>query len=194
MDLPDHLFCYGELLRRPYRNWFSSNSFHALGLEREVGGVDPVTMVVAAVAAGAAAGLSDTTKKAVSDAYQGVRNLIIGRYRSADVAVLEHDPTSMARRAVLADELQQAGAGSDEELLAAAGHLLLVVHQHAPHIEHIVGVRLEEVRADKLAITDIGSTGSGVIAKDVEVSGTMTIHGVQAGEGHRTPHPRTARP
>ncbi|WP_406238510.1 hypothetical protein [Nocardia sp. NBC_01009] len=152
-----------------------------------------MTMVVAAIAAGAAAGVNETTKRLVADAFQVVKKLISGRYQSADVAVVEHDPSSGARRAVLAQELSKAGAGEDEELLAAARRLLVVVHQHVPQVEQIVGVWLQEVRAGELEITDIASTGSGVIGTDVAVGGAMKISGVRAG-GQEPPHPPQARP
>ncbi|MBV7706849.1 hypothetical protein NOVA_29095 [Nocardia nova] len=155
--------------------------------------MDPVTMVAAAIAAGAAAGVSDTAKQGVSDAYRAVKALIAGRYRSVDVEAVEQQPQSPQRRAALADELRQASAGDDEELLVAARQLLVVVHQQLPDAVEAVGVHLREVSAGELEVSDVTSAGSGVIAENTTVSGALRISGITAG-GDRQPHPPAARP
>ncbi|WP_039796868.1 hypothetical protein [Nocardia araoensis] len=154
--------------------------------------MDPVTMVAAAVAVGAAAGLTDAAERAVIDAYQAVKRLLIGKYRSVDVEVVERQPQSVPRRAVLVEELQQAGAADDEELLAAARQVLVAVHRHAPAAAEAVGVRLREVRAGELEITDVTSAGAGVIAEDTSVDGSLRISGIRAGTG-QPPHPRATQ-
>ncbi|MGY1976486.1 hypothetical protein [Nocardia gipuzkoensis] len=148
--------------------------------------MEPVTMVVAAVAAGAAAGVTGTAERAVADAYQALKRLLTGRYRSVDVEVVERQPQSASRRVVLAEELELAGAGTDEQLLAAAGQVLVAVHHHAPHIEATIGVQVREVRAGELTITDVTSAGAGVVAENTTVEGSFTISGIQA--GNRRPH------
>ncbi|MFC8529258.1 hypothetical protein [Nocardia sp. NPDC057227] len=151
-----------------------------------------MSMVAAAIAAGAAAGLTDTTKKAVADAYAAVKKLLAVRHESVDVGSVERDPGSLARRAVLVEDLQQAEAGADEELAAAAWQLLVVVHQHAPQVAQIIGVRLREVRAGELEVTDVASTGSGVDIDNATVTGSMKIAGVRAG-AQEPPDPPMAR-
>ncbi|WP_280395192.1 hypothetical protein [Nocardia brasiliensis] len=150
-----------------------------------------MTMVAAALAAGSAAGLTSTAERAVGEAYQALKGLVASRYRSVDVAALEQQPESTARRAALAEELAQAGASDDADLHAEAGRLLLVVQQRAPQVAAAVGVRLREVRADELEITDITADDSGVIAENITVTGSFTISGVQA--GGRSAHPPTAQ-
>ncbi|WP_157171169.1 hypothetical protein [Nocardia araoensis] len=150
-----------------------------------------MTMVAAAVAAGAAAGLTDTAKQAVADAYRAVKGLIGGRYRTVDVAVVEQQPSAQTR-AVLAGQLQRAGAGDDAELLSAARELLVLVHQHAPEATEAVGVRLRAVRAGELEISDVTTTGSGVIVESTTVQGTFKISGITAGSAE-PPHPPSAR-
>ncbi|GGL05784.1 hypothetical protein [Nocardia jinanensis] len=152
--------------------------------------MEPVTMAVAAVAAGAAAGLTGAAEQAVTDAYQAVKRLIGGRYQSVDVEIVERQPESNNRRAVLAEELEQAGAGDDEELLVAARRVLVAVHRHAPQAAAVVGVRLQEVRAGELTITDITSTGSGVVAEGMSVDGSFTISGIRAGSEQPLHPPR----
>nr|WP_139795581.1 hypothetical protein [Nocardia donostiensis] len=158
----------------------------------EVGGVEPVTMVAAAVAAGAAAGLTSTAEQAVIDAYQALKQLITGRYRSVDIEVVEQQPQSPDQQEVLAEELRQAGAGNDEELLAVASRVLVAVHHHTPQAAETVGVRLHEVRAGEIEITDVASTGGGVSVENTSVDGSFTVTGIRAGTG-QPPHPPTAQ-
>lgn len=154
--------------------------------------MEPVTMIVAAVAAGAAAGVTGAAEQAITDAYQAVKRLIAGRYGAVEVEVVERQPESTARRAVLAEELESAGAGDDEELLTAAEQVLMAVHQHAPQAAETVGVQLREVRAGELTISDISSSGAGVRAESMSVDGSFTINGIRAGSG-QPPHPPIAQ-
>ncbi|MGW4847056.1 hypothetical protein [Nocardia brasiliensis] len=150
-----------------------------------------MTMVVAAVAAGAAAGLTGTAEQAVADVYQALKRLIAGRYRSAHVEVVERQPQSAARRAVLIEELAQAGAANDEELLTAAGQVLVAVQLHTPQVAETVGVRLREIRAGQLEITDVtAAMGAGVIAENISVEGSFTISGIRT--AGQPLHPPTA--
>ncbi|MFI6959646.1 hypothetical protein ACIBJI_40045 [Nocardia sp. NPDC050408] len=157
--------------------------------------MDPMALVAAAVAAGAAgtsAGLSETAKKAVADAYQALKGLITRRYTSVEVAVVETRPQLRSRRTVLAEELLEAGAGEDRELVDAARYLLQVIEEYAPQSAEVVGVQLRRVRAGELEITDVVSTGTAVVAEETEVVGTLKITGVRSGFPE-PPHPPVAR-
>lgn len=154
--------------------------------------MDPVTIVAAALAAGAAAGLTDTTKQVVTDAYGALKALIRGRYHSVDTEVIEQQPDSSPKRAVFAEQLRRAGADGDRELFTAARQLLVIVHQHAPQIADVIGVRIADIRAGELEISDISSIGTGVVAENTTVDGKFTITGVRAGT-QEPPHPRQAR-
>ncbi|MEU1527088.1 hypothetical protein ABZ413_33360 [Nocardia rhamnosiphila] len=149
-----------------------------------------MTLMVAAVAAGATAGLGGAAERAITDSYQAIKQLIARRYASVDVEVVERAPDSFHRRAVLAEELQDAGAGEDEELQTIAGRLLVAVHRHAPAAAGVVGVELREIRAGELAITDIASTGTGVVVESATVGGAITISSIRADSGyHQFPPP-----
>jgi hypothetical protein len=63
--------------------------------------MDPVSFIVAALAAGAAAGLKDTAAAAVKDAYAGVKGWIQTRYGRVDLGALEQKPGSEVKRAAL---------------------------------------------------------------------------------------------
>lgn len=92
--------------------------------------MDPITAaIIGAVASGLAAGTTDTAKKVVADAYEGLKSLIKRKFGSESkvaqaVAYVEANPQSEARKAVLQEEVATAKADRDEELVAAANALI----------------------------------------------------------------------
>jgi hypothetical protein len=93
--------------------------------------MDPVTLIVGALAAGAVAATKDVTAQAIKDAYSGLKSLIIQKYGKASGAVqqLEEKPASEAHQAVAKEELQEAGAAQDQALAAQAKALLDLLQQ-----------------------------------------------------------------
>lgn len=91
--------------------------------------MDPISLIVAALAAGAIAGVKDTVGQVVKDAYAGLKGLIRRRFagnREAE-AVLDQServPEADQVRAQLAQHLRAAGAADDEELIRAAQAVL----------------------------------------------------------------------
>ncbi|MGW5386151.1 hypothetical protein [Nocardia sp. NPDC003963] len=151
--------------------------------------MDPVTaVVVSAIAAGAAAGVSDTAAQAVKDAYLGLKDLLSRKYRGVDFSGLERKPESQSKQASLAEDLDDAGASGDAELGAAAVAVLRAVQQHPSQ----VGVEVRDLVAAALEISDIASTGDGVRVTDSEIAGAVQIAGVRAGFTE-APDPGTAR-
>ena len=93
-------------------------------------GVDPVTLIVAALAAGAAAGLKDTASSAVKDAYNGLKGLAqrrLGGRPGVELVLARHEQDPQVWDKPLAQELTAAGAGDDETLVAAAQALMQLV-------------------------------------------------------------------
>ncbi len=92
--------------------------------------MEPVTLVVAALAAGAASGAGETAAAAVRDAYEGLKRLVSARLagrRAAEVALAEHEADPDTWRAPLEKELLETGAGADPEVVEAARRLLDLV-------------------------------------------------------------------
>ena len=77
--------------------------------------MEPVTIIVAALAAGAAAALKSTAEQAINDLYAGFKALIQRKYGIASVEALERKPDSEAKRTSVTEDLTDAGAG-DERL------------------------------------------------------------------------------
>lgn len=89
--------------------------------------MDPITLIVTALAAGAALGVSDTASSAVKDAYAGLKALVKKQFRGkadAELVLAKHEQASETWRAPLVAELGEAGADRDTELLAAAQALM----------------------------------------------------------------------
>ena len=90
-------------------------------------------LIVAALAAGATAGLTNTTSTAIGDAYTELKNLLSRRLtgRRAAVETIDGQETDTgAWRADLGEDLSSSGAATDEEILAVARRLLTLVDPH----------------------------------------------------------------
>ena len=89
----------------------------------------PVTLIVAALDAGASAGVSDTVSQGIKDAYTSLKGLVLRRVKdtpAGEVAVAEHEKNPDTRAAPLAKTLTTAGADTDTDpqVIEAAQRLL----------------------------------------------------------------------
>jgi len=96
--------------------------------------MDPVTLIVTALATGASAGtieaLKDDVRDAAKRAYAKLRGLarkrVAGR-PDGELALERHESAPQRWESVLAGELTEAGAASDAHLVAAAKTLMELV-------------------------------------------------------------------
>lgn len=94
--------------------------------------MDPISLIVGALAAGAAAGLTDTAAGAVRDAYAGLRDLVRRRFtgrRVAQTALDEHERAPRVWQAPLSAELVAVGADTDAGIVAAAQRVMELVDE-----------------------------------------------------------------
>jgi hypothetical protein len=143
--------------------------------------MDPVTMIVSAVAMGAAAGLTDTASAVVTDAYAALKGVITGRYPGVDVAAVENKPESTPKRESLAEDLREAGADHDADLVEAARQVIAAVKADAAGVGPALGIDLEGVEAAALRIRSVTSDGTGVRVRDGTFTGDIDIGDVRAG-------------
>ncbi len=109
--------------------------------------MDPLTIIVTAVVTGAASALKPTAGQAVKDAYAGLKRMILDKYGDAGdvtsaVESVETRPESEGRKATLGEELADAGADKDQEVLKAAQEVLKKADpkgSQAGQYTHIVG-------------------------------------------------------
>jgi hypothetical protein len=92
-----------------------------------VGRMDPITLIVTALAAGAALGAQDTVSAMVKDAYVGLKVLVrkrLGGGPTAELMIAKHEQSPETWQAPLMAELAETGADGDGDLVAAAKALL----------------------------------------------------------------------
>ena len=92
--------------------------------------MDPITLIVTALAAGAALGAQDTVSAMVRDAYAGLKVLVkrrLGGRPGAELVLASHEQAPETWQAPLMAELAETGADGDRDLIAAAQALLDLV-------------------------------------------------------------------
>ncbi len=107
--------------------------------------MDPVTLIVTALAAGAASALQDGTSAAVKDAYVRLKALVTRRFAGrakAELVLAEHQAAPQTWEKPLAEELSAVGAESDADLVAAAQALMSLVDEAGSRAgKYVVTVR-----------------------------------------------------
>jgi hypothetical protein len=154
------------------------------------GPVDPVTLVVTAVALGASAGVTETASSAIKDAYAGLKGLL--SKRQVDLSGIERRPDSTTQRDALCETLTDRPDVVDQEVLDAAEQVAATVAAHRPGAADVIGVDLTDVQAAFVRVRSISSSGSGFRGTNVTVSGGIDIGDVRAGsrQGNTDPPER----
>jgi hypothetical protein len=126
--------------------------------------MDPITLIVTAIAAGVSTGalsaLQDDVKDAVKTAYSKLRGLVTKRVagnQGAELALAEYEADPATWEAPLAAKLKQVGAADDADLVAAAQALMKLVDQAG-------------ARAGKYNVTITGSKGVQVGDGNIQVN------------------------
>jgi hypothetical protein len=94
--------------------------------------MDPITLIVTALVAGAALGAQDTVSAMVKDAYAGLKALVkkrLGGEPGAELMLAKHEQAPETWQAPLMAELGKAGADGDGDLIAAAQTLLDLISE-----------------------------------------------------------------
>jgi hypothetical protein len=89
--------------------------------------MDPISLILTALAAGASTALKDTAGSAIKDGYAALKALVRRRFANApaaDRALQAVESETEPAPAVLKQTLEDTGADRDEELLRAARTLL----------------------------------------------------------------------
>jgi hypothetical protein len=152
--------------------------------------MEPISLIVAAVVAGAATGIKDQAAEAVKDAYGALKRLLADRHH-VDVAGLETKPESEARQAVLAEDLGGTGAAADADVKAAARHLVEEVRKHDAAGARAVGVDIDDVSAEFVRVSNVAVSGPGigVDINRVSTRGGVVVEGVTVDAEGTPDHP-----
>lgn len=92
--------------------------------------MDPVTLILAALGAGAASGGQTIATDAIKDAYAGLKTLIQRRFAdkpSAELALTEHETDPTTWEAPLKKALLDAEIGQDEDIIEAAQKVMTLI-------------------------------------------------------------------
>jgi hypothetical protein len=126
--------------------------------------MDPITLIVAALVAGATTGVLDTVKDGakagIAAAYAKVRGLVQKRVAGnpgAELALAEYEADPANWTTPLTAKLKQVGAADDADLVAAAKALMELVDQAG-------------ARAGKYNVTIKGSKGVQVGDSNIQVN------------------------
>lgn len=147
--------------------------------------MDPVSIIVTALVLGAANGLKDVAEAAIQDSYAAIKTVIQSRYSTIDVEVIEKDPESESRQAVLEEELNKTKAGEDTQLLEKSRELIVLANSKmAEETISSVGVEINEVEGGNLEIRRVKSQKRGVVVAKSKFQGDLTITDVDATNGN----------
>ena len=138
--------------------------------------MDPVTLIVTALATGAAAAAKDIGGDAVKTAYNRLKALIAKKFGDKPdvgdaVAQVEQKPESAGRKETLKEELQAAGADQDQELLAQVQAFLKLLEEKGVP----TGVSLSANNAT--ATASEGGTAVGAFQVGGNLSGNVQMGG-----------------
>jgi hypothetical protein len=89
--------------------------------------MDPISLIIAALAAGALAGTRETASQAIKDAYAGLKKLIRRRFdgnREAEAELDQWERQPADHQVQLTQHLGAVGADRDDELIRAAQAVL----------------------------------------------------------------------
>ena len=106
--------------------------------------MDPITLIVTALAAGAALGVQDTASAMVRDAYASLKALVRRRFGGdpgAEMVLARHEQAPETWQAPLKAELARTGADEDGDLIAAAKALLDLVGQAGKYTVDVRGAQ-----------------------------------------------------
>ena len=145
--------------------------------------MEPIGMIVSALAAGAVAALKPTAEQAVKDAYAGLKALVQRKYQAVPLDALERKPASGTQRDAVAETLGDAGAAGDAELLDKARELAATLRTHDPDAGRSIGVDVERIAGASVRIGAVtaGENATGVRAGTIEATDDVTIGPVSAG-------------
>ena len=107
--------------------------------------MDPVSLVVGALAAGAAAAAQETASTAIKDAYAGLKALVQRRFAGkpdAELVLAKYEQKPTSWQEPLKDELAATAVENDTELIKAAQQLMgLIDPQQAAVGKYNVQIR-----------------------------------------------------
>lgn len=143
------------------------------------------TLIVGAIALGAAAGAKPTVEQAVKDAYAGLKQVIIDRYNHHTDLIdamefLAKKPQDANRRESFESELKNVEVIDDTVVIDKAKSVHAAVKKFAPEILAAIGMDIEELNAAILEVENVraGTSGIGVRIGKAQIEGTASFKNI----------------
>ena len=144
--------------------------------------MDPIIQIAESLALGAAVAVGNgVISSLVKDAYERLKNLITTRYSDVPLNLLEKKPESLPYLGAVEEELKSQNAEHDPELLAAAKHLIDMIHQHSPDFSEKAAVILRNVESTNLRVRNVTADGQAILVDGAKVSQDIDISDVKSG-------------
>jgi hypothetical protein len=128
--------------------------------------MDPITLIVAALAAGASAGLGDAASQAIKDAYAGLKGLIKRRFAGnakAEETLADHEADPETYEKPLEKQLMESGVAEDRSVIEAAQKLMALVDPQGS-------------AAGQYNVGSISADRGGIAAAHIEGGATADYH------------------
>jgi predicted RND superfamily exporter protein len=144
--------------------------------------MEPVTTaIVTALLAGGA----KIAEKAVVDAYEGLKAVIIKKYGENKKVVqalenVEEEPEFEPNQATVEKRIQDANIDKDPEVAQAAERLLEELKKR-PETVKATGVNLKDVEGASLRVRNIAASGTGANVERSKFTGDLTFEDIRAG-------------
>jgi hypothetical protein len=122
--------------------------------------MDPITVIVTALATGAAAAAKETASEVIKDAYHGLKALIQRKFADkpeAELVLAKHAEKPAVWEAPLKEALTEVAADRDEAVLDAAQQLMTLIDPQqaatGKYAVHIAGDAQGVVQGDHAQVT-----------------------------------------
>lgn len=130
--------------------------------------MEPISFVVAAIMAGVVAAARPVAEKAVKDAYEGVKRLIIDKYQERkNLATawqgVENDVENELWQQMLEKELKEAGVEEDSAVLERVQALNELLVNLDPQAYGDINVDLEKMKATGNILVESDAAGGGQV-------------------------------
>src|SRR5512134_18961 len=109
--------------------------------------MESLSLIFSAIVAGATAVLKPSADEEVIETYKSLKAFVESKWSHVEVGLLERNPASKARQAVLFEDLQKIEDLEDHEALARATAVLNAVEAYEPNVARSAAATVEYVQA-----------------------------------------------